>query len=258
MGRLHLIEWEDQPWFPAVLRDAATAYLRRAAELSGFTRAFVPHILEALRSTGATRIVDLCSGGGGPMVEVAHRLREAGADVPVVLTDLYPNAHALEEAARAAGGGVTFAKDPVDATAVPAHLGGMRTLFNAFHHFRPAQARAILADAVACRQPILIFEIVAREPLALAGIAVSPLFVPLAMPTIRPVRAAWLFFTYIVPLVPLLVGWDGLVSCVRVYSQEELRALVASLPANDFSWEIGRIPLGPMKGSYLVGRPGGR
>jgi hypothetical protein len=255
MGRLHLFELEDYSWFPRVLRDAATAYLRRAVELTGIAARFVPLVAEAVRATRAERIVDLCSGGGGPVVELARRLREAGVDVPFVLTDLFPNVPAFEEARRSVGGSLEFESASIDASRVPDRLDGMRTLFNAFHHFRQEQARAILADAVARRQPIGVFEVASRDPLTVLAIACSPLLVVVAMPTIRPIRLSWLFFTYVVPLVPALVFWDGIVSCLRVYSPEELRALVDSLPPNDFAWDIGRLPLGPMEGTFLVGCP---
>ena len=44
------------------------------------------------------------------------------------------------------------------ALAVPERLTGLRTVFTAFHHFRPADARAILESAVRDRQGIAIFE----------------------------------------------------------------------------------------------------
>jgi len=59
--------------------------------------------------------------------------------------------------------------EPVDATNVPADLRGARTVWNAFHHSRPEQARSILANAVADRQAIAVFEVVSRElPMLLA------------------------------------------------------------------------------------------
>lgn len=256
MGRLHLFEWEDFGWFPAVLRDAATAYLRRAVEVTGQARRLAPKLHEAIEASGAERVVDLCSGGAGPVVELARALSSEGCHVPFLLTDLYPNEPAMEEAVRAAGGAIAIERESVDATRVPARLAGMRTLFNAFHHFRPEVASRILRDAVEARQPIAVFEIVSRDPAILLGILFSPAVVFLLMPTIRPRKASWLLFTYVVPLVPLLVLWDGLVSCLRVYAPEELRALVDGLPDNDYHWEIGRVPLGgPAKATYLIGRP---
>ena len=65
MGRLHLMELEDQPWFPAVIRDAGTAYLRKATELAGQPKYMAPKLAELLRASGVSRIVDLCSGGAG-------------------------------------------------------------------------------------------------------------------------------------------------------------------------------------------------
>lgn len=258
MGRLHLFEWEDFPWFPSVLRDAGTAYLRRAVEVTGQADRLAPKVAASIAAVHAERVVDLCSGGAGPVVAVARALAKQGTRVPFVLTDLYPNEAALDEAMRVSGGVVQVEREPVDATGVPAHLVGMRTVFSAFHHFRPDAAKKVLADAVQARQPIAIFEVVAREPAPILGMLFAPLAVLLLMPTIRPLRPAWLFFTYVVPLVPLFVLWDGIVSCLRVYSPRELRALVDALPENDYAWEIGRLPLGgPAKATYLIGRPPG-
>lgn len=191
MGRLHLFEWEDFSWFPNVLRDAATAYLRRAIEVTGQGKKLAPKLKDAVADSKAERIVDLCSGGAGPTVVLARSLADDGSTVPFVLTDLYPNVPALEEAVRVSGGAVEFERSSVDAMAVPARLTGMRTLFNAFHHFRPEPAGKILQNAVEARQPIAVFEVVSRTPAALLGILLSPLAVLLLMPTIRPLKASW-------------------------------------------------------------------
>ena len=50
----------------------------------------------------------------------------------------------------------------MSATAVPARLSGFRTMFTSFHHFKPEQAQAILADAVRNRCGIGIFEFTYR------------------------------------------------------------------------------------------------
>lgn len=257
MRRLHLFELEDQPWFPAVLRDPATAYLRVALAISGHARILAARLALAMRATGETRIVDLCSGGGGPFPVLLDALAEEGIEATATLTDRFPNHSALDAVAAASGGRIRVEREPVDASHVPRQLAGVRTLFNSFHHFRPDAARRILADAVAARRPIAVLEIVGREPFMLFAMLVSPLMTLLLMPLVRPVRASWLFFTYVVPLVPLLVICDGIVSCLRVYSPEELRELVAGLGGDDWIWEIDRPRLGaaPAHATVLVGRP---
>lgn len=257
MARLHLFEIEDQPWCPAWLRDAGTGYLRVAMERTGQLAAIAPLFTEALQKSGETRIVDLCSGGGGSIPGLVEHLRKQGSDVSATLTDLFPNRPALEAVKAESAGAIDFEPEPVDARAVPARLTGLRTLFNAFHHFRPADARAILARAAADRRPIAVFEVVERRPVMLLGMLFSPLAALAMMPLVKPRRPLALFFTYVVPLVPLFIMFDGVVSCLRIYSVRELKALVADIPAPDWEWEIRSQPLGvgPANATILLGRP---
>jgi hypothetical protein len=78
-------------------------------------------------------------------------------------------------------------------------------------------------------------------------------------PFIRPVRVSRLLLTYLLPVVPLCTWWDGMVSCLRAYTPEELGSLVAELPENDYSWDIGKlsVPYSPTSLVYLIGRPRG-
>jgi hypothetical protein len=123
---------------------------------------------------------------------------------------------------------------------MPAELRGFRTMFTAFHHSTPEAARAILADAVRNRQGIGIFETTERSARCLAATLFAPLILLAATPFIRPFRWSRLLWTYLVPLVPVLVLWDGLVSCLRSYTPDEMRALAAGL-ADDYDWEAGQL-----------------
>ncbi len=260
MDRMQLFELEDQPWFPRILRDAGTAYLELAARISGHSAALAPKVGEALARSGEKRIVDLCSGGAGPVAEVIDALSSRGTEVHAWLSDFYPNVGSLARVSARSAGRIDWLREPVDAMQVPRQLAGLRTIFNAFHHFRPEVARGILADAAEARQPIAIFEIVGRDLVPLVGVALAPLTFALTLPFLRPFRWLWLPLTYLVPILPLFVLWDGIVSCLRVYSPRELRGLVDSLEPRHrdaYDWDIGQIRLGgpPMYATSLVGVP---
>ncbi len=257
MTRLQLVELEDLDWFPKILRDGGTAYLEFVVRKSGHAALLAPTVQRTLEATGQTRIVDLCSGGAGPTRVVSETLEAAGLPVDVVLSDRFPNTVALAHAAAESRGRISVSPTPVDATRVPATLTGLRTIFNAFHHFPPDLARRILADAVAARQPIAVFEVVSREPLMLLALLFSPVSVTLTLPFWRPFRWPWLLWTWLIPVMQAFVLWDGLVSWLRIYSVDELRALVATIPSPDWEWEIGTIRLGdaPAHATYLIGRP---
>ncbi|MFN2570941.1 MAG: class I SAM-dependent methyltransferase [Gemmatimonadales bacterium] len=236
--RLHLVEIHDLAWCPASLRDALTDFLAFALRVGRTYAPAAPLLREAVRRTGATRVVDLCAGAGGPWSWL-----RADVGVPVVLTDLFPHRSAA------------LYHVPVDARAVPPGLKGFRTLFTSFHHFRPAEARAILADAVRDGQGIAIFEAARRRPLDLLLVAFTWLGVLLATPFMRPFRWSRLLWTYFPPVLPVVGTFDGLVSCLRWYSPRELRALVAGF--DGYEWDIGTVrdPRSPLHMAYLIGVP---
>ena len=256
MKRRHLVELEDLPWWPRVFRDAATDYLVAALRHAKTYAGLAPRLAAAVKRSGATQITDLCSGGGGPWPDLLPALRASGVDVPVCLTDKYPNAAAFRRVA-ATTPGVRFEAEPVSATEVPDRLAGFRTVFTAFHHFRPCDARAILAAAVRDRQGIFVAEATLRRPAALAVQALVPVAVLVLTPAIRPFRWSRLFWTYLVPVLPLAILFDGVVSTLRVYTPDEMLAMGRDAGGDEYDWEAGfERPAGsPLPIPYLVGVP---
>ena len=257
MKRLHLVEIEDQDWCPPAVRDAATDYLQWALATSKPYRATIPILVTALKRTGTRRILDLCSGAGGPWLWLHPALAEMGIGMPVCLTDKYPNLEAFGRSSRLTNQTISYHPQPVDATRVPGELCGFRTMFTAFHHFRPEQACAVLADAVRQRQGIGVFEATERGALALLLTLLAPLGVLVVTPFLRPFRWSRLLWTYLIPLVPVVTLFDGLVSCLRTYTVRELRELTERLDANDYHWEIGTVKgkTTPIPITYLIGVP---
>jgi hypothetical protein len=249
MRRIHLFEIEDQPWCSAPIRDAGTDFLQFALKTGKNYAPVGPFLNGVLARLGERRVVDMGSGGGGPWLGLA-----GDVDAEVTLTDRYPNLEAFRRAQEQTGGRLRFHPEPVDAARMPAELRGFRTMFTAFHHSRPEAARAILADAVRNGQGIGIFETTERSGRCIAATLFSPLILLLATPFIRPFRWSRLPWTYLVPLVPALVLWDGIVSCLRSYTPEEMRALAEGL--DGFDWEAGQLTgHAPIPVTYLVGTP---
>jgi hypothetical protein len=257
MKRLHLIEIHDQAWCPRVIRDAETDYLQCVIVKTKPYAAIIPILAGALQRTDTRRVLDLCSGAAGPWLWLQPVLAERGLDVSVCLTDKYPNVGAVGQLSHRADQVFRYHPQPVDPTRVPDELTGFRTLFTAFHHFRPEEARAVLADAVRKRQGIAIFEGTHRSALAMLLMLLVPLMVLLMTPFIRPFCWSRLFWTYLIPVVPLVSLFDGLVSCLRTYSVRELHNLTEVVDAKDYQWEIGKVKstAGPIPITYLIGVP---
>jgi hypothetical protein len=251
LRRFQLLEIEDQPWCPEFLRRAITDFLRLLMEWFSPYAVAAPLLARALARLGETQVVDLCSGGGGPWRDLLRRL----PTVRVRLCDRYPNQAAFARLVEAGDGRITAERGSIDATAVPAGLAGFRTLFTALHHFPPGTARAMLADAVHHGRGIGVFEITRRTPLDLVGMLFLPVIALVVTPFIRPFRWDRLFWTYLVPIVPLVLWFEGTVSCLRSYTPSELRDLVAGL--DGYRWEIGTVWSPPFLTfmTYLIGTP---
>lgn len=252
MRRLHLFEFGDQAWLPRILRDSETAYLTAAYRVwPALAQRWADKISTVLHTGAPVEIIDLCSGSGGAIPQIIKELLKRNYDVRAVLTDLYPNPSIGPDPR------IRWLLDPVDATYVPKELTGVRTMFSAFHHFRPDAARAILRDAFERRRAICIFESGSGTLLGIIAMLGVPLAVLALMPLASPFRWAYLLVTYLIPLIPLIILWDGIVSMLRIYSTEQMQKLTADLQAPDYFWELGHIKVRGIPGGlpYLIGRP---
>ena len=259
MGRVHLFEFEDLPRCPALWRRGITDLLHHQLSRYGLYRPIAGRLAALMRETQQDRLLDLCSGSAGPVVTLLPALSAAaGRPIEVTLSDRFPNLDAFRRHARASAGQVRFHTDPLDATAVPTELPGVRTIFTAFHHFRPPLARAILADAARSGRPLAIFEFTERTwANALKSVLLGPFLVWADTVSMRPLVGWRWFWTYLLPAIPLVYAWDALVSHLRTYSPEELRELVDGLSSDDYRWEIGQTGervLG-YRITYVIGQP---
>jgi hypothetical protein len=268
MKRWHLVELEDLPWVPRVIRDGATDVLDWMFARLGMYRPVVDRLRATLAATNQRAIVDLCSGGAGGAMAMAGYLRERGdTETRMTLTDRFPNTHAIERITTAADPRVTYHSAPVDALDVPRELRGVRTMYSALHHFRPDEVKRLIATAVSDRAPIAFFDIAASPALRRTPALIAPLFilinfitilllVPLMVPFVRPFRVSRLVFTYVIPLIPILYACDGTISALRAYEPEELAAIARSVPgASHYIWESGRAGSGLRSVLYVIGRP---
>lgn len=238
MKRIHLFEFEDQKWFPSFLRKFVTDFLQFLSNKAKVYQPVIPEINQTLQKLNSATIIDLGSGSGGGLIWLAKQLKQQNSDLQIVLTDLYPNKTAYANVAKQFSY-FTYHENPVNGMNVPKSLKGFRTMFLSFHHFKPNQGITILQNAVDENQPIGIFEIQDRSLPSIIAMLLSPISVLLTTPFIKPFSLLRLLFTYLIPIIPIVVLWDGVVSSLRTYSVDEMQDLVQKVTnSNHFHWEI--------------------
>ncbi|KAI4160779.1 MAG: hypothetical protein LQ342_005492 [Letrouitia transgressa] len=176
------------------------------------------------------------------------------AGIPFILTDLHPHLPAWRLASRQSLG-LHYIPSRIDATSTPPSLLSLvqpplnqqqnlkmfRLYSLAFHHFPQPLARSVLQNTLCTSSGFAIFELQART--------LDSVFTVLLLGPMLWLGSWWwfggdwghLFWTYVVPVVPGIVVFDGLVSCLRTRKAGELMRMVEDLAEGErkgwrFEW----------------------
>ncbi|KAL8691362.1 MAG: hypothetical protein Q9218_003406 [Villophora microphyllina] len=176
------------------------------------------------------------ASNGNPIT--SHPNTNSDPSVDFILTDIHPHIPSWSLAC-AKSPHLHYIPRPVDATSTPPDLFSLTHrplqarqrkpfhLFSlAFHHFPTAPARATLHNALLHSSGFAILELQSRTPSSLlTALCLGPL---LWMVSWYSFWGDWthLFFTYVIPIVPAVVVFDGLVSCLRMRSRGEILQLI--------------------------------
>ena len=252
-------EFEDQPWFPVIIRDSMTDYLRFLFRVFKLYQPVLPVLKDALTKTKTNHILDLCSGSGGPVEMIYENLRNTfDKDIKIVVSDMYPSELTYQFLSEKTQGGISGFKTPVDAADVPTDIKGFRTIFSGFHHFEKQKATEVLKNAVEAGEGIAIFDGGNKSLwMILLIIIAHPVLLLLCTPFFMPFRLSRYIFTYLIPIIPFCAIWDGIISIIRLYSPDELLQIAQNTGSEKYNWISGKVTnrFG-MSIAYLVGYPG--
>ena len=259
MKRIHMFEFEDLSWFPVILRRCITDYLVALHRLVNTQEHLIELLGPVLAEMPAPKLVDLCSGSGGPMPKLAEALRtQPGlADLELMLTDLYPEEATVERFNSADTAWLRYRAAPLDAGDVDPKCEGLRTMVCGFHHMPPEVARKILKDAQQAGQPFCSYEFTDNAMpqvigwLGLPAFAVAVMLITL---TVRPFTLRQFVFTYAIPILPFVIAWDACISNLRTYTQEDMQELLPE-KSDTYEWTMGTLPGRGGKKLYLLGKP---
>jgi len=252
-------EFEDQPWFPVIIRDSMTDYLRFLFRVFKLYKSVLPVLKDALTNTKTNQILDLCSGSGGPVEMIYVNLRNTfDKDIKIVVSDMYPSELTYQFLSEKTQGGISGIKTSVDAANVHTDIKGFRTIFSGFHHFEKTKAKDVIKNAVEAGAGIAIFDGGNKSlGMILIIIIVHPVMLLLCTPFFMPFRLSRYIFTYLIPIIPFCTIWDGIISIIRLYSPDELLQIARNATNGNFIWTSGKVKnkFG-MSIAYLVGYPG--
>lgn len=230
-------EFEDQPWFPEHWRRWQMDYIR-----------FAVHLLRPYRKLRAPFgnpreglvWVDLASGTGGPARLLLKKWNAQGVpSIELNLTDRFPTNETISA---------------IDVLEDELPRANGYTMFNAFHHFDGDQQQRILKKMSRAEWAI-IAEPLNRSAFTLLGVfLLTGPFHFLLAPLVRPFSWARLFWTYLIPVVPFVTCWDGLVSVCRIPRKNDFIHLAEEASTSEFNWTFKQLPFTFGRVALLVGK----
>ncbi len=260
MGRIHCRELHERPGCPGIFRDGLTDFLSFLAAYSGIYAPAEKMLARLLdQSVSPLLYTDLCAGAGFYELYFARRLSgRSGRVAKVRLTDLFPNAN-WPELARIAPDKIEFVADSCPAETALERYPGLHVMFSSLHHFEPSEVAGLLKCAARNRRTLVMFDYSQRNFWAsLPPMLLGPFFMYAVSFLVWPFSWKRLFWTNVLPVLPVLLAIDGVLSQLRAYTPTELAQMAenAGLPP-DCRTEAGELPIfgGRGKVGYLLVEP---
>jgi len=215
-------------------------YLRRYLgffyKLFGYYKLWVPGFSEFIKEVHSTKIMECCSGSGETLELIRSQLNGKEFEkVEFLLSDIQPHPEFVKNINQSADTSLRYIEQSVDVTEMKEEFNYPKIFINSFHHFSEDQVENIFKVNFEQGNEIIIMEYVRNSLMGYLSMLMGPVIVFLTLPFVvklkhLPIMA---IFTYLIPLFPLMMLWDGCVSCLHEYSERKLTKLVKELGYNN-------------------------
>jgi hypothetical protein len=261
MTRHALPEFSEARGVPKFLRESLQDIFGRGVRWGKFYDDVGPLLADFCIRSKSDAVLDLASGTGEAVAVLIDVLAKQQSTAPrFILSDASPDVSALARVVSRYPQKLEALREPIDPSAVRPEVDPpARSVLTAFHHFSPEEAKGLFADCVARRRAIFILEGFPRSVLRMSAIMPVMLLATLAHPFVTErARLLKAFFTFVVPIIPILGLWDAIVSALRIYDERELRAMTERYN-DDYCWEYHEVPYFPLgRATVFLGIPGER
>lgn len=211
MKRKQIKQISNLNWFPKLFKTLIAEFLSWFVLRANASKPFIPLILEILEASNTKNIINIhCNLGAG----IDTLLPFLSKDIEV--SSLHMNQFNTQHK-------------------------GLYVYVNTFHQLPSNEARKSLKQIAASRNPVVVVEGNNDSLWQIVGMTFFvPLSVLLSAPFVKPFRISRLVFTYLIPIVPIVIVIDGCLALLKLYNPKDLQELVTNLNIPNYEWKIGK------------------
>lgn len=211
MKRKQITQIINVGWFPKFLKTLIAEFLSWFVVKVNATKPFVPVIEDVLDKTNHKKIINIEFGIGAGIETVKPFLKD---DVSV---------------------------DSIHITNFNSSEKGVYLFVNSFHQLNSKKAKKILQNIVDSGNPIVVVEGNNDSLWQIVGMTVFvPLTVLLTALFVKPFRFSRIIFTYLLPVLPIIIVIDGCIALLKLYNPTDLLELTSSVERNNYDWKAGK------------------
>jgi SAM-dependent methyltransferase len=249
LRRYHLFEFCDQSWLPVRIRRGFHRALSGAEELFKIYEETASIIADCAKALSVDCILDVCSGTGRAIEMLIINAKRKAIILPkFYVSDLYPSLEDFKALQNNYPNQIDFIEHRLDLEKSDIDDYRLVTIFSALHHFKPDKASLILNNLLEKGVSIIIFENFVREYkfifLYLLGapfIIVANAIALLRSQAIPKYALFDILLTIIVPIFPIMLYFDGLVSILRTYRADEVKKMLKPELLENYKFEAGQM-----------------
>lgn len=225
----YLFECMDSKWLPESLRNTLfNAFDFSLSTLRKYYKLISKKIYTEIEKEKFSAIVEIGAGNCNASLELHKLIKDR--KITIIVCDISPNKKLYKEIEKKTKGKIKPIYHSVSAKDAAKYIPKNSLVFfsTSFHHFHILEQEQIIKSLSKKSKRIMIFESIKRNlPFIIFA---STLFIPILFlfPIFKP-RPSHFFWCWIIPVVPFMLTWDGIVSCFRQNSAEEWKKLLKKI-----------------------------
>jgi len=226
MRRKQITQIINTNWCPTFIKKMIAEFLSWFVLQTNATKPFIPVIDEVLKKTQTKHVINIEFNIGAGIETVQPFL---AADITV---------------------------DSIHISQFHTNTNGLYLFINSFHQLNASQASEVLQKIADSGNPVVIVEGNNDSLWQIVGMTVFvPLTVLLTAFFVKPLRILRILFTYIIPILPIIIVIDGCIALLKLYNPSDLLTLSSSITTKNYDWNAGKNDNGRGgKIMYLTGR----
>jgi hypothetical protein len=212
MRRKQITQLINTKWCPGLIKQLCFEFLNWFVVKVNATKPFIPIIENVLIESKTSNIINLEANIGAGIETVKPFLNKHLAITTIPLSKINTQ-----------------------------QQRGMYLFVNSFHQLPAISAKKTLEEIAKSGNPVVVVEGNNDSLWQLVGMTIFlPVAVILSAPFVKPFRWTRILFTYIIPVLPVIMVIDGCIGLLKLYNPKDLNKLTSSIKVPDYKWTTGK------------------